>query len=140
MAESTVAQTILDEFQRLAARFERVETRVAGLDTRVAGLEARMTTIETVVADLDGRVKSWPDMHDLAAAARAQLTHTRAIKADLADPRIRIGEIFQAMATDPEIKTSREDVTRFRKQGLDIEIRLGAIEGRLGAPSPVEPR
>ncbi|MDE3175382.1 MAG: hypothetical protein KGM15_04640 [Pseudomonadota bacterium] len=117
-----------------------MEARVGNVDARMSGLEARMTAVETVLADLDGRVKSWPDMHYLAAAAKAQLTQTREIKADLAEARIRVDEIFQAMATDSEIRNMREDVARFREQSLDAEIRLGAIEGRLGLQAPVEPR
>ena len=145
MSEIPVAQAILDEIQRLGTRFERVEARLetldnrtARLESRMAGLENRMTNIETVVADLDGRITSWPDMHYLAAAAKAQLANTREIKADLADARIRIDEIFQAMATDPEIRSLRADVARFREQSLDTEVRLGAIEGRLGVKTAVE--
>jgi hypothetical protein len=98
----------------------------------MSGLEVRMTTIETVVAALDGRMQSWPDMHFLAAATKAQLENTREIKTDLADAQIRIGEIFQVMPTAPEIRSLREDVARFREQSLETQVRLGAIEGRLG--------
>jgi hypothetical protein len=85
-----------------------------------------------VVAALDGRIQTWPDMHFLAAAAKAQLENTREIKTDLADARIRIGEIFQVMPTAPEIRSLREDLARFREQSLETQVRLGAIEGRLG--------
>jgi hypothetical protein len=84
-----------------------------------------------VVAALDGRIQTWPDMHFLAAAAKAQLENTREIKTDLADARIRIGEIFQ-VTTAPEIRSLREDLARFREQSLETQVRLGAIEGRLG--------
>ena len=138
----------------LDSRIEGLDNRIEGLDNRVAnldnrtgrlesrmvGLEARMTNIETVVAALDGRIQAWPDMHFLAAAAKAQLENTREIKTDLADARIRIGEIFQAMPTAPEIRSLREDVTRFRELNLETQVRLGAIEGRLGIHTVAEPR
>ena len=78
----------------------------------MSSFEGRMSNIEAVVADLDSRIKAWPDMHYPGAAARAQLAQTREIKTDLAETRVRIDEICQAMATDPEIKSLREDVAR----------------------------
>jgi len=125
MPESAIAQAILDEMKRLGTRVERVE--------------GRMSNIEGVVADLDGRIKAWPDMHYLGAAARAQLTQTREIKTDLAETRVRIDEIFQAMATDSEIKSLREEVARFRDQSLDVEVRLGTVEGHVGIKTDIEP-
>lgn len=119
MSENATAEAILDEIKRLATRFERMEgrmtnldNRMMNLDNRIANLDNRMSNIETVVADLEGRVKLWPDMHYLTAAAKAQLTQTRELKADLAEARVRIDEIYQAMATDPEIKSLREEVAR----------------------------
>jgi hypothetical protein len=73
-----------------------------------------LSTIEGVVAEVDARLKSWPDMQYLAAAAKPQMAHTRELKADVADIKVRMGEIYQAMATDPEIRNLREDVSHFR--------------------------
>jgi hypothetical protein len=98
-----------------------------------------MSNIETVVADLDGRIKSWPDMHYLGAAVKAQLVQTRDMKADVADIKVRMDEIYQGMATDPEIRNLRDEVSRFREQSLENEVRLGAIEGHLGIKNNVEP-
>jgi hypothetical protein len=64
-SDNAIAQPFLDEIKRLAARFDRVEGRLSNLDGRMSTLDSRMGTIESVVADLDGRIKSWPDMHDL---------------------------------------------------------------------------
>ena len=121
-----------NHIEGLDNRVANLDNRTGRLESRMVGLEARMTNIETVVAALDGRIQSWPDMHFLAAAAKAQLENTREIKTDLADARIRIGEIFQAMPTAPEIRSLREDVTRFRELNLETQVRLGAIEARLG--------
>lgn len=97
-----------------------------------------MSKIEDVVADLDGRIRAWPDMHYLGAAAKAQLAHSREIKADLAETRVRIDEIYQAMATDPEIKSLRDEVARFRDRSLETEVRAGVVEGRLGSMASAE--
>ncbi len=88
MTDDALAQAFFEEVKRLAARFDRVE--------------GRLSNIETVVADLDGRIKSWPDMHYLGAAVKAQLVQTRDMKADVADIKVRMDEIYQGMATDPE--------------------------------------
>ena len=121
MPENAVEQAILDEIKRLATRFEQVEGRMANLDNRMSSLDIRMSNldirmsnIETVGADLEGRIKLWPDIHYLTAAAKAQFAQSRELKADLAEARVRIDEIYQAMATDPEIKSLREEVARFR--------------------------
>jgi hypothetical protein len=60
------------------------------------------------------------------------LDEIQRLAARFADARIRIGEIFQVMPTAPEIRSLREDVARFREQSLETQVRLGAIEGRLG--------
>ena len=106
-------QAILQAIARLEARLERMESRLSGVETRMSGLEgrlssieSRMSAIELVVADMDGRLKSWPDMHCLTAAAKAQMAHTRELKSDVADIKVRMGEIYQTMATDPEIRRS----------------------------------
>ncbi|MFZ0207631.1 MAG: hypothetical protein WAL59_16285 [Roseiarcus sp.] len=98
-----------------------------------------MSTIEDVVADLDGRIKAWPDMHYLGAAAKAQIAQTRDMKADIAGIKVRMDEIYQAMATDPEVRNLREDVSRFRDQSLENEVRLGVIESHVGIKSAFEP-
>jgi len=85
MANEIDGQEILNEIRRVGDR----------LDTRLSGLEKRMSTIEDVVADLDGRIKAWPDMHYLGAAAKAQIAQTRDIKADIAGIKVRMDEIYQ---------------------------------------------
>ena len=112
MANEIDGQKILNEIRRVGDR----------LDTRLSGLEKRMSTIEDVVADLDGRIKAWPDMHYLGAAAKAQIAQTRDMKADIAGIKVRMDEIYQAMATDPEVRNLREDLSRSRDQSLENEV------------------
>ena len=42
-------------------------------------------------------------------------------------------EIYQAMATDPEVRNLRDDVSRFRNQSIENEVRLGVIESHIGS-------
>jgi chromosome segregation ATPase len=124
----------------LDGRVSKLDGRMSNVEVHLSTLESRMANIEDVVADLDGRIKLWPDMHFLAAAAKAQLTHSRETKADLADIGVRVREIYQSMATDPEIKSLRDEVSRFRDRSLEHEVRLGSLEGHVGIESVVEPR
>jgi hypothetical protein len=119
-------QAILNGFERL--------------NTRLEGIESRLSIIEGAVADMDGRLKSWPDMHYLSAAAKAQIAHIGEMKADVADIKVRTDEIYQAMATDPEIRHLREEIGRFRDQSINLDVRVGTIEGHLGLDSSLTPR
>ncbi len=159
MSDSVIAQAILEEVRRLATRFERMEGRMSALEarmsalegrvsgvegrmstfeSRMSGLDARMTNIEDVVAALNLEKRTWPDMHFVGAAAKSQTSHSREIRAEVSDIRVRVEERYQAMATDPEIKSLRQEVSRFRDQSLTTDVLLGAIEGRLGIKSEVE--
>jgi len=159
MSDNVIAQAILDEIKRLSTRFERVEGGISMLDNRMSNLEAgmskleartsnveiristlerRMANIETVVADLDTEIRTWPDMHFLGAAAKAQMTHSREIKNEVADIGVRVKERFRLLATNPEIKSLREEVSRCREWFVMTEVRLGAIEGRAGIKHEVD--
>jgi hypothetical protein len=74
-------------------------------------------------------------MHYLASAAKAQLVNSREFKTDVADLKVKIDEIYRSMATSPEIQGLRDEVTKFRDQSLDTDVRLGTVEGRLGIES-----
>ena len=78
-------------------------------------------------------------MHYLGAAAKAQIAQTRDMKADIAGIKVRMDEIYQAVATDPEVRNLREDVSRFRDQSLENEVRLGVTESHVGIKSAFEP-
>ena len=119
---SDVGQAILQGFERLNARLDRAEMR----------FDSRMSTIEAVVADIDGRLKAWPDMHYLAAAAKAQIAHLQEVKAEVGDVKVRLDEVCQAMATEPEIRNLRDDIARFRERSVGLDVRVGTIESHLG--------
>jgi hypothetical protein len=58
-------------------------------------------------------------------APAAGLIATRDMKADIARIKVRMDEICRAMATDPEVRNLREDVSRLRDQSLENEVCLG---------------
>jgi len=126
----------------METRLGSVETRLGSVDTRLVltnarlgSLESRSTAVEEAVAGLSIEIKTWPDMHYLASAAKAQLAHSRDFKADVSDLKVKVEEIFRSMATSPEIQGLRDEVSRFRDQSVDIDVRVGAVEGRLGIES-----
>ena len=119
---SDVGQAILQGFERLNARLDRAEMR----------FDSRMSTIEAVVADIDGRLKAWPDMHYLAAAAKAQIAHLQEVKAEVGDVKVMLDEVCQAMATEPEIRNLRDDIARFPERSVGLDVRVGTIESHLG--------
>ena len=125
---SDVGQAILQGFERLSVRLDRAEAR----------FDSRMSAIEAAVADIDGRLKAWPDMHYLSAAAKAQITYLQEVKADVADVKVRLDEVYQAMATEPEIRNLRDDIARFRGRSVDLDVRVGTFENhlRLGTKGP----
>lgn len=154
---SDFGQAILDSIEKLGirieGRFSAIDSRLTGLEDRLSGVEDRLsamdrrfvtmegrqttidnrlTVLEQVVADLDSRIKMWPDMRYLGSAARTQMARTREIVADIAEMKTKLDEIYRTMATDPEIRHLREDVAHFRNQAIDLEVRIGAIESRLG--------
>jgi predicted nucleic acid-binding Zn-ribbon protein len=133
-------QAILDEVKGLGTRFDGVERRLSAVDNHLAAVERRMSSVEEALANVDGRIKSFPDMHYLTAAAKAQLTQTRELKTEMADVKVKLDEIYQSMATSPEIQHLREEVSHFREQSLNVDVRLGTIEGHLGIETNPQPR
>ena len=75
-----------------------VDARLASTNARLGLLESRSTAVEEAVAGLSVEIKSWPDMHYLAAAAKAQLVHSRDIKGDVADLKVKMHEILRSLA------------------------------------------
>ena len=130
--------------EHVEARLDGMEARLGHLDTRVehrfASTENRLEALEGVVADLDIRLKTWPDMHLLAATAKRQIGHMQQMQDELADIKTRMAEIYQAMATGPEIRLLREDVSGFRNQSVSLEVRVAAIESHLGLDHSTVPR
>jgi archaellum component FlaC len=98
MTNDDVGQAILQAVERINGRLDGLEGRLGRVESGLHGLKARMSTIEHVVAELNTELKSWPDMHFLAASAKAQATHTRELRADVSDIKVRMSEIYQSMA------------------------------------------
>ena len=129
---SDIGLRILEAIQGLHTRVEEIESR---LGARIAKIEATTSSTLQHVADLDNRVSAFPDMHYLAAAAKTNLGRTRQTLEEIADLKIKMDEIYGAMATNSEIQGLRADVTRFREESLDREVRLATVEGHLGLSS-----
>jgi hypothetical protein len=131
--------TVETRLSSMETNLGSVETRLGSMDSRLVltnarlgSLESRSTAVEEAAAGLAVEIKSWPDMHYLAAAAKAQLVYSRD---DVADIKVRMDEIYRSMATSSEIQGLRDEVSKFRDQSIDIDVRIGTVEGRLGIES-----
>lgn len=123
--------------EKLEASVERLDGRVGKFETSVEQLKERMSKVEETGADINARLKSWPDLHFLAAA-KIQIAFAQEMKDHIFVSKTRMDEIYRCMATDPEIGALREDVSQFRKQSIEMELRLSTVEGHLGL-EPVRP-
>jgi chromosome segregation ATPase len=139
--------TVETRLSSMETNLGSVETRLGSMDSRLVltnarlgSLESRSTAVEEAAAGLAVEIKSWPDVHYLAAAAKAQLVYSRDIKTDVANLEVRMDEIYRSMATSSEIQGLRDEVSKFRDQSIDIDVRIGTVEGRLGIESRTRPR
>ena len=139
----TRLERVETRLERVEGRLDGMEARVGHLDTRVehrfASAENRLEALEGVVADLDIRLKTWPDMHLLAATAKRQIGHMQQMQDELADIKTRMAGIYQAMVTGPQNTPPREDVSGFRNQSVSLEVRVAAIESHLGLDQSTVP-
>lgn len=117
---------------KILAAIEGVAGRLEKMDARLSKVEATSASTLEQVSDLTSRMAALPDMHYLAAAAKAQLVRLREVMENVAQIKVRMDEIYGAMATDSEIQNLRNEVTRFRDDSVDIEVRLGTLEGHAG--------
>src|SRR4051794_33630542 len=87
-------ERINDRLDRMDDRLDRMELRIdsrmSAVESRMSALDSRMSKIEDAVADIDVTIKTWPDMHYLASAAKSQITHLLTVKGDMAELKTRL--------------------------------------------------
>ena len=128
------------------SRFAGVEGRLGGVETRLAGVETNMavqietlTALRTEVTAIKSEIDAWPDLHFLQAAAqRAQRENTEA-REHRRYIEIKLGEIYGSMATSSEITKLREEVSSSIAREDALDLRISAIELRLGIRNPLAP-
>jgi chromosome segregation ATPase len=153
MISDDIAQTILSEIRRLGERMSGIETLMGvlktrmdslnirinpleagmgSLESRVGSLETRAGAIETDLSELKQKIHSWPDMHFLNAAARAQHEHSQRVQTEIMDLKTKVDEFFGNMAAGSEIRVPRAEMSKYQGKSLETDLRLGRIERNLG--------
>jgi hypothetical protein len=80
---------------------------------------------------------SEPDLHFLGVAVRQLLSDARVARENERYIKARLDAIYMAMATSPEIKRLRDDVTKSLNHEDDLDIRVTTIESHLGLKNPL---
>ena len=104
--------------------------------------ETILTTLRALAGDVEamkGKIDAWPDLNFLQAVAQRQLSEAREAREFRRYVEIKLDEIYGSMATSSEIAKLRQEVANSidREDGLDL--RISAIEIRLGIKNPLAP-
>ena len=122
---------------------ETILTMLRALDAKVDRLagdvEAKVDRLAGNVEAMKGKIDAWPDLNFLQAVAQRQLSEAREAREFRRYVEIKLDEIYGSMATSSEITKLRQEVANSidREDGLDL--RISAIEIRLGIKNPLAP-
>jgi regulator of replication initiation timing len=103
--------------------------------TTRAEIQALRTDVDTV----RGKIDAGPDMHFLQAAAQRQISEAREAREHRRYIEIKLNEIYGSMATSAEIGKLREEVAQSIDRENELDLRVSAIEYRLGIKNPLAP-
>ena len=87
----------------------------------------------------NGKIDSWPDLHFLQAAAQQQIRDANEARERSRYVEIKLGEIYGSMATSSEIEKLRKEVGESLDHERLPDLRVPAIESRLGIRNPLAP-
>ena len=107
--------------------------------TMLRALDAKVGRLAGDVEAVKGKIDAWPDLNFLQAVAQRQLSEAREAREFRRYVEIKLDEIYGSMATSSEITKLRQEVANSidREDGLDL--RISAIEIRLGIKNPLAP-
>src|SRR5882672_8276971 len=107
--------------------------------TMLRALDAKVDRLVGDVEVVKGKIDAWPDLNFLQAVAQRQLSEAREAREFRRYVEIKLDEIYGSMATSSEIAKLRQEVANSidREDGLDL--RISAIEIRLGIKNPLAP-
>jgi hypothetical protein len=77
------------------------------------------------------------DLHFLGAAVKQLLRDASAARDHRTYVEVKLTEIYESMATGAEITKLRETVTASLDQEAELDLRVTAIESRLGIKNPL---
>jgi hypothetical protein len=105
---------------------------VGAQGTELAAMRAGVDAIKT---EIDG----WPDLHFLQAMAQQQIREAAETREARRYIEIKLDEIYSSMATSSEIKRLRDEVSTSLDRERLLDLRISAIEMRLGIRNPLAP-
>jgi hypothetical protein len=98
-------------------------------------LAALRADVDAVKKEIDG----WPDLHFLQAMAQQQIREAAETREARRYIEIKLDEIYSSMATSSEIKRLRDEVSTSLDRERLLDLRISAIEMRLGIRNPLAP-
>ncbi len=104
--------------------------------------DAVLEALQAIRADLDAlktKIDAWPDLHFLQAAAQQQQREAGEAREFRRYVEIKLDEIYGSMATSSEITRLRTEVATSIDHERALDLRVSAIELRLGIRNPLAP-
>jgi chromosome segregation ATPase len=111
---------------------DAIKTNVGAQGTELAALRA---DVDAIKKEIDG----WPDLHFLQAMAQQQIREAAETREARRYIEIKLDEIYSSMATSSEIKRLRDEVSTSLDRERLLDLRISAIEMRLGIRNPLAP-
>jgi hypothetical protein len=109
----------------------------AALRVELADVQTDIRALRADVGALEGKISGWPDLHFLQAAVQQQLGEAREARDHRRDVEIKLNEIYGSMATSSEISKLRDEVAESIDHEKAPDLRVAAIESRLGIKNPL---
>jgi chromosome segregation ATPase len=116
-----------------------VRTDVDAIKIDVAAQGAALTALRTEVNAIKTEISGWPDLHFLQAMAQQQIREADEAREARRYMEIKLDEIYSSMATSSEIKRLRDEVSESLNRERLLDLRISAIEMRLGIKNPLAP-
>ena len=116
-----------------------IETRLDRIDARLDRIDGNLAAMRTDIDATNGKIDSWPDLHFLQPAAQQQIRDANEARERSRYVEIKLGEIYGSMATSSEIEKLRKEVGECLDHERLPDLRVSAIESRLGIRNPLAP-
>jgi outer membrane murein-binding lipoprotein Lpp len=124
---------------RLTDDVDTVKGKVDRLTDDVDAVKGKVDRLTDDVEAMKGKINAWPDLNFLQAVAQRQLSEAREAREFRRHVEIKLDEIYGSMATSSEITKLRQEVANSIDREDELDLRISAIEIRLGIKNPLAP-
>jgi len=128
-----------DMLAPIESRLDRIDARLDRTDGRLDRIDGNLAALRTDIDAVNGKIDTWPDLHFLQAAAQQQIRDANEARERSRYVEIKLGEIYGSMATSSEIEKLRKEVGESLDHARLLDLRVSAIESRLGIRNPLAP-